>query len=108
MSGAGSTEPTRRRGPAAERKQSGGHGFAGAGAKLVGVEEGIRRVTLPLPFGIDNVHCYLLRASGGGWILVDTGLGSADPVTVWGPIIAELDAPIERIVVTHMHPDHLG
>jgi glyoxylase-like metal-dependent hydrolase (beta-lactamase superfamily II) len=75
---------------------------------VVALEEGIVRITLPLPFGIDHVHCYLLRAARGGWILVDTGLGSGDPERRWSPLLASLDAPIERIVVTHMHPDHVG
>ncbi|HEY2327278.1 MAG TPA: MBL fold metallo-hydrolase [Gaiellaceae bacterium] len=69
---------------------------------------GIRRITFPLPFGIDHVHCYLLRASSGAWTLVDTGLGSRDPEKKWRPVLDSLDAPIERIVVTHMHPDHVG
>jgi glyoxylase-like metal-dependent hydrolase (beta-lactamase superfamily II) len=72
------------------------------------LESGIRRITFDLPFGIDHVHCYFLRASSGGWILVDTGLGSREPQQRWLPVLDELDAPIERIVVTHMHPDHVG
>ena len=72
------------------------------------LEPGIHRVTFDLPLGIDHVHCYFLRTSNGGWILVDTGLGSSDPEARWGPVLAELDAPVERIVVTHMHPDHVG
>jgi len=75
---------------------------------MVDVEEGIRRVTFRLPFGIDHVHCYFLRSSQGGWILVDTGLGVRDPEAQWRPVLDELDAPVERIVVTHMHPDHVG
>jgi glyoxylase-like metal-dependent hydrolase (beta-lactamase superfamily II) len=71
------------------------------------VEEGIRRATFPLPFGLDHVHCYLLRTSGG-WTLVDTGLGVRDPAARWHPVLDELDGPLERIVVTHMHPDHVG
>jgi glyoxylase-like metal-dependent hydrolase (beta-lactamase superfamily II) len=75
---------------------------------MVELEEGIRRVTFPLPFGLDHVHCYLLRSAAGGWTLVDTGLGSPTPEERWREVLAELDAPIERIVVTHMHPDHVG
>jgi glyoxylase-like metal-dependent hydrolase (beta-lactamase superfamily II) len=75
---------------------------------MVDVEKGVRRITFALPFGIDHVHCYLLRSSSGGWILVDTGLGSADPEAQWRPVLDQLDAPIEQIVVTHMHPDHVG
>lgn len=75
---------------------------------MIELEDGIRRVTFALPFGIDHVHCYLLRASSGGWILVDTGLGTRDPEARWRPVLDALDAPVERIVVTHMHPDHVG
>jgi glyoxylase-like metal-dependent hydrolase (beta-lactamase superfamily II) len=69
---------------------------------------GVLRVTFSLPLGIDHVHCYLLRSSGGGWTLVDTGLGVDDPEAAWRPVLDALDAPVERIVVTHLHPDHVG
>jgi glyoxylase-like metal-dependent hydrolase (beta-lactamase superfamily II) len=68
---------------------------------------GIRRLTFPLPLGIDHVHCYLLPGTDG-WTLVDTGLGLPDASERWGPVHAELDAPVARIVVTHFHPDHAG
>jgi len=72
------------------------------------LEPGIRRVTFALPLGIDHVHCYFLRASSGGWILVDTGLGTPDVEERWRAVLAELAEPVEAIVVTHMHPDHVG
>jgi glyoxylase-like metal-dependent hydrolase (beta-lactamase superfamily II) len=69
---------------------------------------GIRRVTFALPLGIDHVHCYLLPASGGGWIVVDTGLGLPDAGERWAQVLDELRGPVERIVITHFHPDHVG
>jgi len=51
------------------------------------VEKGVRRLTFALPFGIDHVHCYLLRSSSGGWILVDTGLGSRTRRRKWRPVL---------------------
>jgi glyoxylase-like metal-dependent hydrolase (beta-lactamase superfamily II) len=68
---------------------------------------GIRRLTFPLPLGINHVHCYLLPGSDG-WTLVDTGLGLPDAAERWEPVLAELDAPVVRIVITHFHPDHAG
>ena len=69
------------------------------------LEPGILRVTLPLPSGPKHVHSYLLREDDG-WTLVDTGLGLPD--SPWAEIVAGLDAPVVRIFITHMHPDHVG
>jgi glyoxylase-like metal-dependent hydrolase (beta-lactamase superfamily II) len=73
----------------------------------VELEEGVLRVTLPLPTGPRHVHCYLLRGDHG-WTLVDTGLGVRDDEGPWPEIVAGLDAPVERVFVTHFHPDHVG
>jgi glyoxylase-like metal-dependent hydrolase (beta-lactamase superfamily II) len=69
---------------------------------------GIRRVTFALPLGIDHVHCYFLPASGGGWNAVDTGLGLPDAGERWRRVLDELDGPVERVLITHFHPDHVG
>src|SRR5690348_9569121 len=66
---------------------------------------GIRRLTLPLPLGIDHVHCYLLPGDDG-WTLVDTGLGLPDPEARWAPVLEDVE--VARILVTHFHPDHVG
>jgi glyoxylase-like metal-dependent hydrolase (beta-lactamase superfamily II) len=39
---------------------------------------------------------------------VDTGLGLPRIVDEWRRILDGLDAPVARIVVTHLHPDHVG
>src|SRR5437763_10550598 len=57
--------------------------------------DGVRRVTLPLPTGPKHVHCYV-----GEGTLFDTGIGLGEPH--WD----ELE--IERIAITHFHPDHVG
>jgi glyoxylase-like metal-dependent hydrolase (beta-lactamase superfamily II) len=75
---------------------------------VIEVAEGIRRLTFPLPFGLDHVHCYLVRQSGGGFMLVDTGLGLPGVEARWAPVLAGLDGPLERVVITHFHPDHVG
>jgi glyoxylase-like metal-dependent hydrolase (beta-lactamase superfamily II) len=68
---------------------------------------GIRRLTFPLPLRLRHVHCYLLPGADG-WTLVDTGLGLPDAAERWEPVLAGLDAPVVRIVITHFHPDHMG
>src|SRR5204862_1976063 len=62
---------------------------------FVRLEDGIQRLTLPLPTGPRHVHCYLAEG-----ILFDTGLGLGD--APWG------STGIERIAITHFHPDHVG
>jgi glyoxylase-like metal-dependent hydrolase (beta-lactamase superfamily II) len=74
-------------------------------ATPVEVEPGILRLTLPLPSGPKHVHCYLLRGDDG-WTLVDTGLGLME--TPWEAIVGQVDGPVTRIFITHMHPDHVG
>jgi glyoxylase-like metal-dependent hydrolase (beta-lactamase superfamily II) len=61
----------------------------------VSLEDGVRRLTLPLPTGPRHVHCYLVDGT-----LFDTGLGLGD--VSWGA------AAVERIAITHFHPDHVG
>jgi len=67
--------------------------------------DGICRVTLPLPTRPGHVHAYLL-GSGEGWTLVDTGLGLPDARERWAEELRGLE--VERIVITHFHPDHIG
>jgi glyoxylase-like metal-dependent hydrolase (beta-lactamase superfamily II) len=63
-------------------------------------------VTFGLPFQLDHVHAYLVPTSGGGWMAVDTGLGLPGVRERWE---AELGGrQLDRIFVTHYHPDHIG
>ena len=74
---------------------------------VVPIDDGIVRITFPLPLGIDHVHAYVLPAADRGAILVDTGLGLPGVEVRWERILEQTGAP-ERIVVTHFHPDHVG
>jgi glyoxylase-like metal-dependent hydrolase (beta-lactamase superfamily II) len=65
------------------------------------------RLTLRLPWELDHVHAYLLRADDG-WVVVDTGLGTPGNLALWEEALEALASPVVRIVVTHFHPDHIG
>src|SRR5215212_2799353 len=67
----------------------------------------VARVTFPLPTPPGHVHGYLLR-DPDGWTLVDTGLALPNVESRFEELVTSLDAPVTRIVITHMHPDHLG
>src|SRR5256714_10852372 len=75
--------------------------MAGAGSIERTFEQGVTRLTLPLPTGPRHVHCYLLDG-GEGRLLVDTGLGLPGDEAAWDGL------EVDSIVLTHMHPDHVG
>jgi glyoxylase-like metal-dependent hydrolase (beta-lactamase superfamily II) len=79
-----------------------------AGPTTTELEPGLLQVTMPLPWALDHVHCYLL-AGADGWTVIDAGLGTEQTLAWWEQVLGDLGDPrVERIVITHYHPDHLG
>lgn len=77
------------------------------------VAPGIKWIRLPLPFALDHVNCWLIAdefEGTKGWTIVDCGINKPVVREVWEKIFEqELDGlPILRVLVTHMHPDHVG
>lgn len=66
------------------------------------------RMAIPIP-GLDYINLWLLR-DDDGWTLVDTGLKSRAIRETWERIIeTRLEGrPIQRVICTHFHPDHMG
>jgi len=70
--------------------------------------DGIQTITLPLPYRMGSVNCYLVRA-GDGFVLIDTGASNKR---------AELEKTLHRagcdsgnlrlIIITHGDFDHTG
>jgi len=73
----------------------------------VQVAGGVVRLTYPMPMSPGHVHGYLLEGADGD-ILVDTGLRLPDLAERWAALLPELDRPVEAVVITHFHPDHVG
>ncbi|GAA5232409.1 MBL fold metallo-hydrolase [Verticiella sediminum] len=77
------------------------------------VAPGIRWVRMPLPFVLDHVNLWLLRDcvdGREGWTVVDCGISRDEVKAHWEHVFAHgMDGlPIVRVLVTHMHPDHVG
>lgn len=70
---------------------------------------GVHWLRMPLPFALDHINLWLIEEAGG-WTLVDTGIGLHPTRALWRELFQTVLAgrPIQRIVVTHFHPDHLG
>jgi glyoxylase-like metal-dependent hydrolase (beta-lactamase superfamily II) len=79
----------------------------------IAVTPDLRWVRLKLPFVLNHINVWLLRdriEDRAGWTIVDCGIDDAPTRAAWEQIFAtQLDGlPVLRVVVTHMHPDHLG
>jgi len=77
------------------------------------VAPGVRWLRMVLPFQLNHINLWLLRdriAGVEGWSIVDCGIGNDDTRAAWETIFAnELQGlPVLRVIVTHMHPDHIG
>ena len=75
--------------------------------EMTEVAPGIFWLRMPLPFQLDHINLWLLR-DGAGWAIVDTGFATDDVREIWTQVLAKLDGPVTRLIVTHFHPDHLG
>jgi glyoxylase-like metal-dependent hydrolase (beta-lactamase superfamily II) len=73
------------------------------------IAPGILWLRLPLPFLLDHINVWLLR-DGDGWAIVDTGLYTNTTREIWKHVFSHyLDNDrITRLLVTHLHPDHVG
>lgn len=73
------------------------------------IAPGIHWLRMPLPFALNHINLWLFR-DGDAWAVVDTGLGSDASQQVWENVFkdAMAGAPISHVIVTHLHPDHVG
>jgi glyoxylase-like metal-dependent hydrolase (beta-lactamase superfamily II) len=72
------------------------------------IAQGILWLRMPLPFDLDHINLYLLEDGSNGYALIDTGIGTSKVEALWEALLTKLDKPITKVIVTHMHPDHIG
>jgi glyoxylase-like metal-dependent hydrolase (beta-lactamase superfamily II) len=72
---------------------------------------------MPLPFALDHINLWLLRdrqdgpnGTVEGWTIVDCGVANEATRAAWEQVFATAleGLPVLRVIVTHMHPDHIG
>jgi glyoxylase-like metal-dependent hydrolase (beta-lactamase superfamily II) len=74
------------------------------------VVPGIHMLELPLPFSLGIVNVYLVRLESG-WLLIDTGMRTEACFDALARALEGLSVDwrdIRRILLTHIHPDHIG
>lgn len=80
-----------------------------APGECIEVAEGVLWLRMPIPFQLDHINLWLLR-DGDGWTVVDTSVNEPISKGHWRNIFQTYlrGEPIKRVIVTHLHPDHVG
>jgi glyoxylase-like metal-dependent hydrolase (beta-lactamase superfamily II) len=91
--------------PQGERMPESGHGLA--------VAPGIQWLRMGLPFALNHINLWLLRDcidGVQGWTVVDCCIDQPESRAQWEQVFVNAleNLPILRVIVTHMHPDHVG
>ena len=91
-----------------------------APGRCLEVAPGVKWLRMGLPFALNHINLWLLRdeledpGQPGhtlqGWSVIDCCISAPESKALWEAVFAnELDGlPILRVIVTHMHPDHIG
>ncbi|MBV8910717.1 MAG: MBL fold metallo-hydrolase, partial [Gammaproteobacteria bacterium] len=81
-----------------------------APGEAIPVAPGVLWLRMRLPMaGLNHINVWALEDTGG-WTLADTGMQTPDTATAWqnasiGPLRRQR---VQRVICTHMHPDHVG
>ena len=73
------------------------------------VADGVHWLRIPMPGRLDHINVWLIK-DGAGWTVVDTGMPLEEAREAWRGAFRSLleGQPVTRVIVTHMHPDHVG
>jgi glyoxylase-like metal-dependent hydrolase (beta-lactamase superfamily II) len=91
--------------PLGEQMPEFGHGLA--------VAPGIQWLRMGLPFALNHINLWLLSDNidgVDGWTVVDCCIDQPESRAQWEQVFVNAlqGLPILRVIVTHMHPDHIG
>ena len=77
------------------------------------VAPGMKWLRIGLPFALNHINLWLLRDNlngQDGWTVVDCCIDRPESRAQWEQVFVNAleGLPIVRVIVTHMHPDHVG
>lgn len=77
------------------------------------VAPGVYWIRMGLPFALDHINLWLLEDEldgERGWTVVDCCIDHPAARAQWTTLFTQVlqGRPVLRVVVTHMHPDHIG
>ena len=84
-----------------------------ATGEVLTLRPGLHWIRMPLPFALNHFNLWALDDAWEGqpsWTIVDAGVATPAIRDAWqtlwqGPLAGQ---PLSRMLVTHMHPDHIG
>lgn len=84
-----------------------------APGELMTLRPGLHWLRMPMPFALNHINLWALDDEDGtqpGWTIVDAGVATDTIREAWRSLWADPLAgkPLTRMLVTHMHPDHVG
>ena len=65
------------------------------------VAPGVQWLSMPLPFALDHINLWL-----AGDTIIDTGIADERTRSLWEKVLGERE--VNRVILTHYHPDHAG
>jgi glyoxylase-like metal-dependent hydrolase (beta-lactamase superfamily II) len=79
----------------------------------IAVAPGVKWLRIGLPFALNHINLWLLRDNidgQEGWTVVDCCIDRPESRAQWEQVFVNAleGLPIVRVIVTHMHPDHIG
>ena len=83
--------------------------FRPQNGEVADILHGLKWLRLPLPFTLSHINVWLLQ-DGDGWAIVDTGIFSSTTRDIWEQVFKQDlgGKPATKVLVTHLHPDHVG
>lgn len=77
--------------------------------EAIDIAPGVKWLRQPLSMNLRFINVWAID-DGGGWAIVDTGMGTKDTIETWRTAFAGAlgQRPATRVFATHMHPDHCG
>ncbi len=74
---------------------------------LFSIQKDIHWVRMPLPMDLNHINLWII-GSKEECTLVDSGMFLEDVKNAWSDLIDKEKLSFKRVIVTHMHPDHIG
>lgn len=80
-----------------------------ATGQALDVAPGVKWLRMPLNGSLQFINVWAIE-DGEGWAIVDTGLQTRETSQAWRTAFKDAlgGRPVTRVIVTHLHPDHIG